>query len=56
MFDRLLSLLLFSSAIQIDVKLLFRKRLTVIVMTLITALLTMLLLDAGFSDCCTGPG
>ncbi|GAA4023950.1 sodium:proton antiporter [Deinococcus rubellus] len=47
-FDWLLSFLLFSSAVQIDVKLLFRKRLAVISMTLITTLITMLLLGAGF--------
>ncbi|WP_272952761.1 cation:proton antiporter domain-containing protein [Deinococcus alpinitundrae] len=47
-FDWLLSFLLFSSALQIDVKLLFRKRLAVIAMTLITTLITMLLLGAGF--------
>lgn len=47
-FDWLLSFLLFSSALQIDVKLLFRKRLAVIAMTLLTTLITMLLLGGGF--------
>ncbi|WP_225429817.1 cation:proton antiporter [Deinococcus detaillensis] len=47
-FDWLLSFLLFSSAMQIDVKLLFRKRLAVIAMTLLTTLITMLLLGGGF--------
>ncbi|AWN24067.1 sodium:proton antiporter [Deinococcus irradiatisoli] len=46
-FGWLLSFLLFSSTIQIDVKLLFRKGLAVTALTLITTLVTMLLLGLG---------
>ena len=47
-FDWLLSVLLFTSAVQIDVKLLFQKRLAVVALTLLTTLITLLLLGAGF--------
>ncbi|MFK7602980.1 cation:proton antiporter [Deinococcus sp. SM5_A1] len=47
-FDWLLGFLLFASAIQINVKLLFEERLNVIAVTLLTTLITLLTLGGGF--------
>ncbi|OLV16221.1 Na+/H+ antiporter NhaP [Deinococcus marmoris] len=46
-FDWLLGLLLFASAIQINVRLLFEERLTVVAVTLLTTLITLLLIGTG---------
>ena len=47
-FEWLLSFLLFSSAVQINVRLLIRERAAVLAMTLLTTLITLLLLGSGF--------
>ncbi len=47
-FDWLLGFLLFASAIQINVRLLFEHRLTVVAVTLLTTLITLLTLGSGF--------
>ena len=47
-FEWLLSFLLFSSAVQINLRLLIRERVAVLAMTLLTTLITLLLLGGGF--------